>query len=134
MPEKKKDVQDLSINQIQDKLAQIEIDKKELDSALQRRRSSERADFANEIRDKITERGYSVDEVFALLNKGRRKASSTRRSAEYARYVDPDNPEHSYSRGPLPSWLQEKMTATGYDPADKAQREEFKSTHLKRVA
>jgi hypothetical protein len=30
--------------------------------------------------------------------------------------------------------MKEKMVASGYDPEDKAQREEFKSAHLKMAA
>jgi hypothetical protein len=34
----------------------------------------------------------------------------------------------------VPAWLKEKMVASGYDPADKAQREEFKASHLQLAA
>jgi hypothetical protein len=30
--------------------------------------------------------------------------------------------------------IAEKMAAAGFDPGDKAQREEFKATHLKKAA
>jgi DNA-binding protein H-NS len=68
--------------------------------------------------------------VVAELGKGRRGRSTERASASVTRYVDPDNPAQTYSRGPLPSWLREKMEAAGYDPADKAQREAFKASYL----
>jgi hypothetical protein len=90
--------------------------------------------FVKEIRDQIIERGYEVDQVIAALSKGGRKASSRRQLGDYARYVDPENPDRGYTRGPLPKWLQEMMTASGFDPADKAQREEFKEKHLQKVA
>lgn len=134
MPKKQKEHEDLSVDQIQEQLTQIEADKKALALALKKRRSAELADFAKEIRDQLSERGYTVDEVFAELRKGRRKASRVGHSAEYPRYVDPDNPERGYSRGPLPSWLRQKMEAEGYDATDKAQREAFKSNCLKQVA
>ncbi len=134
MPKKRKEPETLSIEQIENRLAQMEADRKALESALKKRRSAELSAFAQEIREQITQRGYRVDEVIAVLTKGRRTASGGRRSVHYVRYVDPDNPKHSYVRGPIPGWLQEKMEAAGYDPSDKAQREEFKSTHLKRAA
>jgi DNA-binding protein H-NS len=66
-----------------------------------------------------------------VLGKVRRKSAGSRRSGNYRQYVDPDNPSNTYSRGPVPVWLKERMIASGYDPADKAQREEFKTSHLK---
>ena len=112
----------------------MEADKKALESALKKQRAAELSGFATEIRDQIIERGYEVDQVVAALTKGRRRASNGRQSGDYARYVDPENPERRYTRGPLPKWLQEMMTASGFDPADKAHRDKFKETHLEKVA
>jgi hypothetical protein len=134
MPRKKKEPAELSATEIQEQLAQMEADRKALETALKNKRAAELSGFVKEVRDQISERGYEVDQVIAALSKGRRKASSDRRSGDYARYVDPENPDRGYTRGPLPKWLQEMMTASGFDPADKAQREEFKETHLQKVA
>ena len=71
--------------------------------------------------------------MFSLLTKGRRKSIGTGRSGG-RRYVDPHNPDNTYSRGPLPAWMKERMLAAGYDPADKGQREEFKTSQLELVA
>ena len=134
MARKKQESEELTSEQIKSQLEQIEADRKKLETALKQRRTLELSDFAKEIGERITERGFHVDEVVSLLAKRKKTASKRTRSAEYVRYVDPENPGHSYSRGPLPGWLREKMEAAGYDPADKAQREEFKSSHLQRVA
>ena len=133
MARKKKDSAELSSQQLQQQLAQLEADRKALEAALRKRRAAELTDFANEIKEQITQRGYSVDEVFSVLTKGRRKSSGTGRS-QGRRYVDPDNPDNSYSRGPLPAWMKERMLAAGYDPADKGHREAFKTSHLELVA
>ena len=133
MARKKKDSAELSSQQLQQQLAQLEADRKALEAALRKRRAAELTDFANEIKEQITQRGYSVDEVFSVLTKGRRKSTGTSRS-QGRRYVDPDNPDNSYSRGPLPAWMKERMLAAGYDPADKGHREEFKTSHLELVA
>jgi len=134
MPRKKKERAELSASEIQEQLAQMEADKKALETALKKKRAAELSGFVKEIRDQIIERGYEVDQVISALSKGRRKASSGRQSRNYARYVDPENPDRGYTRGPLPKWLHEMMTTSGFDPADKAQREEFKETHLQKVA
>jgi DNA-binding protein H-NS len=134
MARKKQESTDLSAKEIEEQLAQMEADKKALEAALKRQRAAELSDFAKEIRDQIIERGYTVDDVFSALSKGRRKSGGGRRSGNYPQYVDPDNPDNTYSRGPVPAWLKEKMVASGYDPADKAQREEFKASHLQLAA
>jgi DNA-binding protein H-NS len=134
MARKKKESVQLSVQELQDQLAQMEADKKALEAALKTQRAAALSDFAREIRDQITARGYNVDEVVSLIGKGARKASGGRRSGGYPRYVDPDNPNNTYSRGPIPEWLKQKMAAAGYDPADRTQREEFKAAHLQLVA
>jgi DNA-binding protein H-NS len=130
MARKKKEPAELSVEELQEQLAQIEADRKALEAALRKQRAAELSGFAREIRDQIVARGYTVDEVFSLLGKGGRKGGGGARSAGYPQYVDPDNPANTYTRGPVPVWLKEKMVAAGYDPADRAQREEFKTSHL----
>jgi DNA-binding protein H-NS len=133
MARKKQDSGELSAQAIQNRLAEMEAERKRLEAEFKKRMANELSDFAKEIAAVITERGYQIDEIVALLQKGKRSGSKRHASASYAHYVDPDNPENTYSRGPLPRWLTEKMTAAGFDPADKAQREEFKANHLKRA-
>ena len=133
MARKKADTGELSAKALQDQIAEMEAERKRLEAALKQRLASEITDFAKEIAATIAERGYQVDEVVALLRKGKRSAPRRRGSGAYAHYVDPDNPENTYSRGPLPKWLTEKMIAAGFDPSDKTQREEFKANHLNRV-
>ena len=134
MPRKKQDPTDLSIEQIQQQLAQIESDRANLETALENRRAAELSAFAQSIREQMAEHGYHADEVISLLQRGRKRATARRGNGQYARYADPDNPRQTYSRGALPVWLREKMEAAGYDAADKAQREEFKANYLQQVA
>jgi DNA-binding protein H-NS len=134
MPRKKKEPTELSAQEIQEQLAQVEADKKALEAALKKQRAAELSGFAKEIKDQITDRGYTVDEVFSALSKGRRKSAGKSRSGNYPQYVDPDNPENTYSRGPVPAWMKEQMIASGYDPADKEHRDQFKTSHLQLAA
>lgn len=132
MAKKKQESAPLSIEQMEQRLAQIEVDREQLEAALKQRREVDLNEFAETIRGQIAERGYRLDEVIALLGKGG-KTAARRRGNSHAYFVDPDNPSNTYSKGPLPRWLREKMEAAGYDAADKAQREAFKLAHLKRV-
>jgi DNA-binding protein H-NS len=134
VPKKNPIPTDLSVEQLQEQLAQMQVEKEALEQAIEARRAAELTELASSIREQISERGYAVDQVVALLTKGRRKAAGVRRSGGYTRYVDPDNPGNEYSRGPLPVWLRDKMAAAGYDANDKAQREEFKASYLQQVA
>ena len=134
MARKKKESTELSAKEIQDQLAQVEADKKALEAALKKQRAAELSGFATEIKEQITERGYTVDEVFAALSKGRRRPGGGRRSGSYPQYIDPEDPANTYSRGPVPVWMKEKMIAAGYDPKDKEQREKFKTSHLQLAA
>jgi DNA-binding protein H-NS len=134
MPRKRKNPAKLSIEQLQTQLAQIEIDRKKLETALEKRRAADLSEFAATLRGQIQERGYRADVVIALLN-GRKGAASRRRgTGRYVRYADPDKPRHTYVRGPLPRWFGAKMEEAGLDPRNKTHREQFKATHLKQVA
>lgn len=132
MAKKKQEPAPQSINQMQQKLEQIELERERLEAALKQRRQADLIAFAESLQQQIAERGYRLDEVMALLQKGRGTTSRRRRSGQ-PHYVDPDNPAHTYSKGPIPRWLREMMQAAGYDETDKSQREAFKATHLRRV-
>ena len=123
-----------SVEEIQAQLAQLEANENVLREALRAQQAAEVAAFIDELREQIQARGYSLDDVVAQLSKGRRERSAKRASRDVTRYVDPENPAQSHSRGPLPTWLRETMEAAGYDPADKAQRDEFKATYLQFAA
>jgi DNA-binding protein H-NS len=123
-----------SVQDIQAQLAQLEADEAALRQALREQHAAEFAAFIGQLREQIDARGYSLDDVVAQLGKGRRGRSTKRASGSVTRYVDPENPAQTYARGPLPAWLREKMEAAGYDPADKAQRDEFKATRLRLAA
>jgi DNA-binding protein H-NS len=134
MPNNKPTSESQSVEEIQAQLAQLEADEAALRQALQEQQAAEFITFIGDLREQIDARGYSLDDVVDQLGKGRRGRSAKRASGGVTRYVDPENPAQTYSRGPLPTWLREKMEAAGYDPADRAQRDEFKATHLRLAA
>ena len=125
----------LSLEEIQQQLDEIEQSKAELQRALSTRRDQERHSVAQEVRDLILGRGYDLEEIIPLVTTRRRRVrgASPRPvsgSRDYKRYVDPENPDNIYVRGVLPGWMKQKMQEQGYDPGVKADREAFKANYL----
>jgi DNA-binding protein H-NS len=129
------DYKSLSVDELQAQLQQIEQNKVDLEKALYQRWHEAKTELAHEIREMIDSRGYETDEILELVApKRRRTVSATKKgNRNYTRYVDPENPENIYVRGVLPKWMKEKMTAQGYDPSVKEDREAFKANYLQAV-
>nr|VFJ45286.1 MAG: DNA-binding protein H-NS [Candidatus Kentron sp. FW]VFJ47714.1 MAG: DNA-binding protein H-NS [Candidatus Kentron sp. FW] len=75
----------------------------ELDASIDNRKEEERQQLLREIREKITERGFSMAEIFGgnEFTKGLKY-----RSPVVPKYCNPDNPEQKWSgRGRKPSWV-----------------------------
>jgi regulator of replication initiation timing len=74
----------------------------------------------------IEENGFSVREIInKVLSRVTKKQNVTT-------FVNPENSEQTYSRGPLPPWAKEKMAAAGLDPTDKAHVAQFKESLIKK--
>jgi len=133
------DFDDLSAEQLRDKLAQTENELVALARALAARHEAQKGEIALQVRTLILDAGYDLDEILPLVRQ--KKARRPRRGAatapaapdpSYPGYVDPENPEHVYVRGVLPGWMKALMTEKGYDPKNKASREAFKANVLVR--
>jgi DNA-binding protein H-NS len=128
--------ENLTVDEIQQQLEDIEQNKAELQRALVARRQEARHGVAQQVKDLIFSNGYELDEIVPLLTTRRRRAakaaaapvSTTGRA--YTRYVDPENPDNIYVRGVLPGWMKQKMQEQGYDPSSRPDREAFKANYL----
>lgn len=127
----------LSVDEIQQQLQEIEQSRAELERALSARRQEARHGVVQQIRDLIAQNGYELDEILPLLAPRRRRGAAQARPTpsgrEYTRYVDPENPENVYVRGVLPGWMKQKMQEQGYDSSSKTDRESFKANYLRAV-
>jgi DNA-binding protein H-NS len=128
----------LSVEEIQQQLDEIEHSKAELQRALVVRRQEGKHEVAQQVRDLIISNGYELDEIVPLIQARRRRAPAAAKSVssggrDYTRYVDPENSENVYVRGVLPGWMKQKMQEQGYDPSVKADREAFKANYLQAV-
>jgi DNA-binding protein H-NS len=129
----------LSVEEIQQQIDDLEQNKADLQRALVARRQEARHGVAQQVKDLIAENGYDLDEILPLIVARRRRGAGGRAAAarssqsgrEYTRYVDPENPNNVYVRGVLPGWMKQKMQEQGYDPSAKSDREAFKANYLK---
>jgi len=130
------DYQHLSAEELKAQLQDLEAQKSALTQALQAQHEQEKEALALEIKTLVSERGFDLEDITdQLFGRKRSRAGSPRRSsASFIRYADPDNPDNTYARGRMPAWLNEKMSAKGYDPTSPEHRAEFKETHLVRLA
>jgi DNA-binding protein H-NS len=127
--------EDLSTEDLRNKLAQAEHELAALGRALEERHQARKGDIAQEVRNLILAAGYDLDEILPLLAvKARRRARATAVASDprFPGYADPENPERVYVRGVLPGWMKALMAEKGYDPKDKASREAFKANVLVR--
>jgi DNA-binding protein H-NS len=121
------DLKNMSLEELNQRLVQLDEEWHAVYYAIEKRREQDVKDVAKEVRRMIVNQGFEVEEIMALVA-GRGTAAAA--DSGYKVYLDPDNPENTYVRGPLPNWLKAKMTALGLDPSDKTQREAFKQQHL----
>jgi DNA-binding protein H-NS len=133
------DFANLSVEEIQQQLEEIELSKSELQRALAVRRQEAKHDVAQQVKDLILSNGYELSEIIPLVQGRRRRGAAAAKvpqagGREYTRYVDPENPENVYVRGVLPGWMKQKMQEQGYDPSVKADREAFKANYLQAVS
>lgn len=124
----------LSVEELQSQLQQVEQNRADLEKALSQRWHEAKAELAQQIREMIEDRGYDVEDITAMVVPRRRRgAASKKGNRSYTRYVDPENPGNVYIRGVLPGWMKEKMVSQGYDPSVKEDREAFKANYLQAI-
>ena len=126
--------EDLSAEELQARLAQMENERVLLEGALEQHHQARKGDLVVEVRNLILGAGYAIEEILPLVPG---KASRRRRAARPAGseqsdpvYTDPQDPACTYVRGRVPGWMKARMVEQGYDPNDKASREAFKTHYL----
>lgn len=139
-------VETMSLEELQQHLAELEQQHAIALHELEQRKQQGKYDLAQQVRDLITEQGYSLDEILPLVTTKRRRSYTRRQQVpapeptpqapaapQSAYYVDPANPANTYVKGALPAWLKQKMIGQGHDPKSKEDRIRFKAEFLHRV-
>ena len=123
-------LENMTLEELQQMRLDLEQKQAELDRLFRLKHKEARQDFLRELRDLIHSRGYVIEEVAEQLV-GRRRRSEG--SPEGRRFVDPNNEENYYKRGPMPPWMRDKMIELGFNPDSRHQRDTFKRKHLKLI-
>jgi DNA-binding protein H-NS len=128
--------ENMSVEEIEQQLAQLTQERLELENTLEQRRHQEKYALVEQIKVMIAEQGYAVADITSLLTGRKRRVAVAKRGVarQYTAYMDPDDPSHVYTRGVLPGWMKAKMQAQGYDPDSRTDRAAFKTNVLKAVA
>lgn len=125
--------ENLSLEELHAKLQETAEAQAAIGQLMAQRQEEAKGELAQEIRDLIAARGYAIEDIAELMQKGRRRkkaAAQGKGAGRYACYVDPENRENIYTRGPLPKWFRAKMEEKGLDPNSTEDRTTFKQTHL----
>ncbi len=133
---RQKDLSSLSAEELNALLEDTTVRLEELQKQLQVRREQEKESFVQELKDQIHARGYSLQDITQALSRGARSSTAAKRKARGFRYYyqNPDDPEHTYTTGPFPKWLKDKMIAENLDPENKEHRRRFKEERLTKVS
>jgi DNA-binding protein H-NS len=129
-----RNLEKLSLKQLETRLEELNAEWHAVEQAIEARKIEDKEALAQEIKYKVREAGYDVGEIAGLIQAKKGGANRKKTNGGYTRYVDPDNSDQVYVRGVLPNWLKEKMKAKGFDPAAKADRDQFRDKYLKREA
>lgn len=127
----------LSTDAIKQRLQELERDRLELEYQLALQHKAQKKGYIESLRQDIRANGYEVEEIaVALLPKGfisKERTVTSKPAPTGARYVDPNNPQHTYIRGVLPGWMKQQMLENGFNPDIKDDRKRFKHEYLQWV-
>ena len=89
-----------------------------LKAALQAKKQEAMDAFCDDIKAKAAELDYDLFHIASRLQP-QIPGKPAKRGKIAAVYVNPDNRDQTYTKGPKPAWLKARMTEFGIDPADK---------------
>lgn len=132
---------EMSPEQIAEMIAESKVRVAELEQAMESKRASVVDALLTHIRSHASLYGLDIAKIAAELAppvavvdapKKRRESSGDRSPAKL--YVLAGDPSKTYSRGKMPTWMHQAMSAGGYDPAVKEDRERFKAEKMSLAA
>lgn len=138
--------ENLSITELKRMRQEIEQNKADLEKALKKRWREAKSELIQRLKSLIESEGYEVTEIARALE-ARRRGPRPRSMQDhavtnslpvsnavertYTKYVDLEDPAHTYTRGVLPKWMKEKMINLGLDPKSRKDRDTFKANYMR---
>jgi len=124
--------------QLKEHLSRIREQEAEVLAQLEAQQETAKADLLAAFKEQIEACGFDPEDIAMAIapkltrpvKKARAKSTTPRKAPGSKTLYDPQNPANTYTRGPAPAWMKEKMAALGVDPSDKAAVKAFKDTHL----
>lgn len=122
-------MEEMEYTELKAKLDSLEAEHKEIERVLLTKRSQRKAELATEFRERLLAEGFEAEEIADALVGRRGRGKSSKRS--YPQYIDNNNPNNIYVRGPLPVWMKENMASVGLDASQKSDRERYKQEYMR---
>ena len=120
---------------LRQELDQLTVRAQELQKEIARVESEARNSLINNILVSIDDHGFDRQEIVEQLQKrGRKAAKPATTSKPAVTMVDPAVPGQTYSRGPYPAWIKERMVQLGLDPTNAEHRKQYRAENLVAVA
>jgi DNA-binding protein H-NS len=114
-------------------LRTIDERRRELEGAISQRKKDFLMEVVSVVKKYITDNGYEVAEIVKHLTPVQRAKSGKRKQTANAPrrvYALNSDPSLTYTKGVMPGWMKDSMTANGYDAADATARNEFRSKYM----
>lgn len=116
---------------LRQELDQLTVRAQELQKEIASVESEARNSLINNILVSIDDHGFDRQEIVEQLQKrGRKAAKPATTSKPAVTMVDPAVPGQTYSRGPYPAWIKERMVQLGLDPANAEHRKQYRAENL----
>lgn len=113
-------------------LEQLQKLKTDLSKEETKKKRLEKSRLVTQLAGEIRKNGFTVEEIAQALLRKKGKApaakrASTRRGAANPAYVDPEDPNNTWTfKGRAPKWVEERMKAAGLDVKNREHKEQFR--------
>ncbi len=124
--------EDLTVEELRQKLMETDMNRQNIERMLKERKRESRGEMLQKLNELMQSYGFEPNEIMKP-KRTRRKKRKISMKTSFTQYVDPDNPNNTYSRGVLPPWFKEKMIKLGFDPENKDDRERFRAKHMRKI-
>lgn len=118
---------DVSYTDLNNRLAQLEAERAEIERQLAAKRKERRKELLQEFRERAESEGFSLEEIIGGSGRSRPPLEQSGSRPIYRLNSDPSK---TYKRGRLPDWMRQMMSDLGLNPKSAEDRDKFKAEHM----